>query len=68
MSYAVSAAAYTKQRKFHGQNVSSFSNENKKSKRSVMQRKEFTWMVRTMRLVSSRAAIAVEVPNEAVPR
>lgn len=27
-----------------------------------------TWMVRTMRLVSSRAAIAVEVPKDAVPR
>lgn len=29
---------------------------------------EFTWMVRTILLVSSRAAIAVDVPKEAVPR
>lgn len=30
--------------------------------------KRITWMVRTILLVSSRAAIAVEVPKEAVPR
>lgn len=32
------------------------------------QRQQFTWMVRTILLVSSRAAIAVDVPKEAVPR
>lgn len=29
---------------------------------------QFTWIVRTILFVSSRAAIAVEVPKEAVPR
>ncbi len=32
------------------------------------QRNHFTCIVRTIRFVSSRAAIAVEVPKEAVPR
>lgn len=29
---------------------------------------QFTWMVRTILFVSSKAAMAVEVPKEAVPR
>lgn len=55
--------------KLHGENLATFSFYlPKKKKKTNTEKKEFTWMVRTMRLVSSRAAIAVEVPNEAVPR